>query len=167
MKRIHRLGLVLLLAAAGLGATAVPIPVKVEPTIKVILQGYVAKAGAAENSATTDYGVEVIVRVVDGPKAWQGLHPQAHNAIALVVTDDQGNLVQPVFLAKSDPRAYPSIKVADEIRFNASKLSFLTGTGLCGYDLEKGKTYHVLAIYRPQGLKGPGLASEEILYHRL
>ena len=40
-------------------------------------------------------------------------------------------------------------------------LAFVTGGAWLSYDLSLGKTYRVLAVYRPAGPHGPGFTSQE------
>jgi hypothetical protein len=100
-------------------------------------------------------------------------HPGNRCAIAFVVMDERGNLVQPVGVAKVDPRnATIKLKpgeVFEHALDQSSQLAhskgltlpFLTGTGLFAYDLKDGASYRVTVTYRPHGLASHGIASRE------
>ena len=90
-------------------------------------------------------------------------HPFAsRNALTFIVMDQFGNIIKPMGLAKIDP-AFKTINlpVKKSSFFKFRDLSFITGTGKFGYNLQKGETYHIIAIYRPSGLERPGFCSRE------
>lgn len=85
--------------------------------------------------------------------------------LAFLVMDDHGNVLRPMGKAKVDPAAETFILESGASHAHAFKnLDFLTGTGLFGYELEKGTHYRVVAVYRPTGPKGPGFASNECVF---
>ncbi len=101
-------------------------------------------------------------------------HPNQRYALACTVMNDQGNLIQPVGVAKVDPRAQSiTLKPEQVFEYSFSKqrldlakkkelhLPFLTGTALFGYPLEKGKTYRIIVVYRPYGKDKSGICSKE------
>ena len=106
-------------------------------------------------------------------------HPANRCAIAFLVMDQYGNVVRPVGVAKVDPlKASIKLKpgetyvhrLVQRSRLAHSQglaFAFLTGTGLFAYDLKEGARYRVTAIYRPHGLEGHGIASEERVLRRV
>ena len=101
-------------------------------------------------------------------------HPNQRYALAFTVMDDQGNMIKPVGIAKVDPKAQSiTLKPGQVFEYSFSKqqldlakkkelhLPFLTGTGLFGYPLEKGKTYRISVVYRPYGKDKSGICSKE------
>jgi hypothetical protein len=98
-------------------------------------------------------------------------HPANRCAIAFVVMDERGNMVQPVGVAKVDPPgATIKLKPGEVFRYTLDRqlahakgltFPFLTGTGLFAYDLKDETSYRVIMIYRPHGLAGHGIASTE------
>lgn len=85
--------------------------------------------------------------------------------LAFLLMDEHGNVVGPMGKAKIDPRAATFILSPSATHTHTFKnLDFLTGTGLFGYALEKGKRYRVVAVYRPAGPKGPGFSSNECVF---
>ena len=120
--------------------------------------------------ASTHGAIQITIRNVS-PQEIEVQHPANRCAIAFVVMDERGNLVQPVGVAKVDP-ANATIKLkADEVfeytidrhlaHARGLTLPFLTGTGLFAYDLKDRTSYRVTMIYRPHGLAGHGIASTE------
>ncbi len=101
-------------------------------------------------------------------------HPNQRNALAFMVMNNSGNLIQPVGIAKVDPRGQSiTLKSKQVFEYSISKqlldlakekelsLPFLTGTALFGYALEKGKRYRIIVVYRPYGKDKDGICSKE------
>ncbi len=101
-------------------------------------------------------------------------HPDKQMALAFIVMNDAGNLIQPDGIAKVSPREQPiTLKPGQIFEYLLSKqlfdlakekelsLPFLTGTALFGYTLEKGKTYRIIVVYRPYGKEKEGICSKE------
>ena len=98
-------------------------------------------------------------------------HPGNRYALAFLVMNDKGNVVEPRGLAKVDAAERELILKAGETFRHRVRQSvddeytfqFLSGTALFGYKLDAGKTYRVVAIYRPLGPDGEGICSREKL----
>ena len=89
--------------------------------------------------------------------------PRARQVLAFLVFDPLGNPVAPVGLGKADPpdwrtHTLPSRAIYTH-RFEG--LDFVTGGAWLSYNLSPGKTYRVVAVYRPAGPRGPGFTSQE------
>ena len=83
-------------------------------------------------------------------------------ALAFLVFDPLGNPVAPVVSGKADPGfATHCLPSGTTYRHHFDTLFFVTGSALLSYDLKPGKTYRVLAVYRPSGLNGFGYTSRE------
>lgn len=86
--------------------------------------------------------------------------------LTFLLMDDHGNIVKPTGKAKVDTMAATFMLASDASHSHSfQNLDFLTGTALFGYTLEKGKRYRVVAVYRPWGPNGPGIASNECVFH--
>lgn len=89
-------------------------------------------------------------------------HPGNRIAVAFIVMNSLGNVVSPVGIAKVDPPfGEITIKPNSEFKQSFPNLEFLTGSALFGYELKSGETYRVVAIYRPNGEKSPGITTGE------
>jgi len=89
-----------------------------------------------------------------------------HNRLVLtfVVFDRLGNTVRPAGRGKVDPRfRVHDLPAHATFTQRLERLEFLTGSGEFGYDLTSGKTYRVVAVYRPAGPHGPGFTSQETI----
>ena len=63
---------------------------------------------------------------------------------------------------KADPAFRDAeLRPGAELKHKFERLEFVTGTAWCGYDLTAGRTYRVVAVYRPAGPDGPGFCSDE------
>ena len=82
--------------------------------------------------------------------------------IAFLVFDSLGNPVAPKGVAKTDP-AFATLRLAPRETYthHFNTLDFVTGSIQQSYSLERGRSYRVVAIYRPAGPNGPGFASQE------
>ena len=90
--------------------------------------------------------------------------PDARWSIAFIVLDSLGNVVPPTGRAKVDPKTRSvNIGPHESIERHWEKLEFISGSALFGYDLIPGKTYRILAIYRPNGPQAEGVCSREIV----
>lgn len=88
--------------------------------------------------------------------------PHNRLALAFLVFDPLGNPVAPKGLAKVDPAFQTHILSArSTYTHHFESLDFITGSALFGYELNHGKSYKILAVYRPAGLHGPGFTSQE------
>jgi hypothetical protein len=88
--------------------------------------------------------------------------PHNRLVLAFLVFDPLGNPVGPKGLAKVDPAFRTHILSArSTYTHHFESLDFITGSALFGYDLNSGKSYKVLAVYRPAGPHGPGFTSQE------
>jgi hypothetical protein len=85
------------------------------------------------------------------------------SALAFLVFDSQGNPFAPVMRGKADP-AYAALNLAPQAAHLAplANLDFVTGSAWAGYDLKRGGSYRVIAVYRPAGKDGPGFSSDEV-----
>jgi hypothetical protein len=88
--------------------------------------------------------------------------PQNRRVLAFLVFDPLGNPLAPVGLGKSDPgnETHP-LPAGGIYKHHFKGLDFVTGSALLTYDLSPGKTYRVIAVYRPAGPNGPGYTSQE------
>ncbi len=88
--------------------------------------------------------------------------PQNRRVLAFLVFDPLGNPVAPKGFGKADPGFEThSLSPRSTHTYHFETLDFITGSALFRYDLSPGKTYRVLAVYRPAGPNGPGFASQE------
>ena len=90
-------------------------------------------------------------------------NPRNRLVLAFLVFDPLGNPVAPAFRGKADPgfdrhTLSPHASYAHHFEW----LDFVTGSAWLSYDLSPGKTYKVVAVYRPAGPSGPGFASQEV-----
>jgi hypothetical protein len=88
--------------------------------------------------------------------------PENRLTLAFLVFDPLGNPVTPVGRGKSDP-AFVTHTLAPKESFvhRLEGLDFVTGSAWLSYDLLPGKTYRVVAVYRPSGPNGNGYTSQE------
>jgi len=83
--------------------------------------------------------------------------------LAFLVFDPLGNPVAPRGLAKVDPAfGTHSLPARSIYTHHFEALDFLTGSALFGYELTPGKSYKILAVYRPAGPHGPGFSTQEV-----
>jgi hypothetical protein len=84
--------------------------------------------------------------------------------LAFFVSDELGNPVASQGTGKVDP-AFDTLNLAPRSththRFEG--LAYVTGSSERGYTLIPGKTYRVIAVYRPAGRLGPGFTSQEVV----
>jgi hypothetical protein len=89
--------------------------------------------------------------------------PHNRRVLAFLVFDPLGNPVAPKGLAKVDPAFNThSLAARSTYTHHFEKLDFLTGSALFGYELSSGKSYKILAVYRPAGPHGPGFSTQEV-----
>lgn len=89
--------------------------------------------------------------------------PHNRSVLTFVVFDPLGNPVAPKGLAKVDPVFRTDTVPARSIHtHHFESLDFLTGSALFGYELSPGKSYKILAVYRPAGPNGPGFSTQEV-----
>ena len=136
-----------------------------------------ARAGKAAPRLSVDFKVakrgkrHVVGLVITnkGKKPLVGLYPNMQMAIGFVVMSSLGNVVSPVGIAKVSPakrrlrlkpKATKTIWLTRRTPTGVS-LPFLSGSALFGFRLKPGKTYRIIAIYRPYGSQGPGYTSRE------
>ncbi len=106
-------------------------------------------------------GVLLIRNQTDTPLTIQS--PSNRLVLAFLVFDPVGNPVAPIGFGKADPGfETQSLLPRSTHTYHFETLDFITGSALFKYDLSPGKTYRVLAVYRPAGPNGPGFASQEI-----
>ena len=88
--------------------------------------------------------------------------PHNRLVLAFLVFDPLGNPVAPKGLAKVDPAFRTHVLSArSTYTHHVESLDFITGSALFGYELSPGKSYRILAVYRPAGPHGPGFSSQE------
>lgn len=89
--------------------------------------------------------------------------PHNRLVLAFLVFDPLGNPVAPKGLGKVDPdfRTH-SLPARSTYTHHFESLDFLTGSALFGYQLSPGKSYKILAVYRPAGPNGPGFSTQEV-----
>ena len=103
-------------------------------------------------------------------------NPAKSKAIAFVVMDDRGNLIEPQGVAKVEAVRREDIvlkpggafehtdaQFAEMAHSKGLVFPFHTGTGLLAYELKEGRSYRVTAIYRPYA-DGDGVASTEHVF---
>ncbi|MHC4389168.1 MAG: hypothetical protein ACYSX1_11230, partial [Planctomycetota bacterium] len=99
-----------------------------------------------------------------GPWEATAQHPSNRGATAFVVFDSDFHHIAAKRVAKVQAGTQTvKVKPGGIYAQRFHNLSFVDGAGLCVFDLERGKTYRVLAIYRPDGKWGPGIATTEKL----
>jgi hypothetical protein len=114
---------------------------------------------------------EVVVKITNrSQKEISVQHPGNRFALAFLVMNEHGNIIPPVGFAKVSAVRYEDIVLKPGQTFEHAArgsggdkylFQFLTNTALFGYELEFGKTYRVVAIYRPDGEHGEGICSKE------
>lgn len=87
-------------------------------------------------------------------------------ALTFLVMDEHGNIVEPQAKAKVDPPGATIFELQQGQSFTHrfKNLDYVSGTALFGYALQEGKTYRTLAVYCPDGLRGPGFGSNECVF---
>jgi hypothetical protein len=89
--------------------------------------------------------------------------PRNRLVLAFLVFDPLGNPVAPVGRGKADPDFQThTLSPRAAYTHRVEGLDFVTGSAWFDYDLSSGKTYRVVAVYRPAGPHGPGFTSQEI-----
>jgi hypothetical protein len=89
--------------------------------------------------------------------------PHNRLVLAFLVFDPLGNPVAPKGLAKVDPAfCTHSLPPRSTHTHHFETLDFLTGSALFGNELSPGKSYRILAVYRPAGPHGPGFLTQEV-----
>jgi len=86
---------------------------------------------------------------------------------SFLVQDRWLDVLKPACNDKIDyaPGAPQTLAPGETLTYTAPGLQFISGTGLCEYQFNPSQRYHVVAVYRPHGEKGPGFTSpqEEIV----
>ena len=89
--------------------------------------------------------------------------PTNRLVLAFFVLDSLGNVVAPRGLGKVDPQFTEiPLEPGATHTHHFEALTFVTGSALFGYDLPRGKSFRVVAVYRPAGMGGPGFTSQEV-----
>jgi hypothetical protein len=105
-------------------------------------------------------GILLIKNQTDTPLTIQS--PDNRLVLAFLVFDPLGNPVAPVGRGKADPRFQTqTLSPRATYTHHVEGLDFVTGSAWLDYDLSPGKTYRVVAVYRPAGPHGPGFTSQE------
>jgi phosphatidylserine/phosphatidylglycerophosphate/cardiolipin synthase-like enzyme len=93
-------------------------------------------------------------------------NPKNRFAITFYVINALGNSVAPDFIGKIDPPfSEISLKSDEQTQVEFPGVKFATGTAFVNFKFKAGESYRVVAVYRPGGLKGPGIASREVIYN--
>lgn len=145
--------LIMFAAAVGISLSCLAYASSPEPRIEVTLQ-------VNEDSSGT-------LQIHNHSQNTLELQPLSQRfSVAFLVTGRNGNIMPPNGRGKVDPPVSETFTLAagEVFRHSFSNFDFLTGTALFGYDLEKSHTYRVVAVYRPQGLEGPGFCSKEVTF---
>jgi hypothetical protein len=88
--------------------------------------------------------------------------PHNRLVLAFLVFDRLGNPVAPAGRGKADPDFQThTLPPRATYTHRVEGLDFVTGSAWFDYDLSPGKTYRVVAVYRPAGPRGPGFTSQE------
>ena len=105
-------------------------------------------------------GVLLIKNQTDTPLTIES--PSNRLVLAFLVFDPLGNPVGPVGRGKADP-GFQTQTLSPRAAFThqVEGFDFVTGSAWLSYDLSPGKTYRVVAVYRPAGQHGPGFTSQE------
>jgi len=132
-----------------------PVPRDAKIVVELALTPVTAADGTQQVAATL-----TVKNTGDGPLLVQ--RPENRKAILFYVSDSRGNIVAPELRGKADP-AFQELELRPgaEMQATFETLNFITGTAWFGYDLKGGATYHVVAVYRPSGIDGPGFCSQE------
>jgi hypothetical protein len=136
-------------------------------------------AGSGIDAISVDFDVvekdgafSVVVKITNHSDEDMSVeHPGNRYALMFLVMNELGNVVAPDGLAKVNQAERELVLKAGETLEHTVRQSvddeytfqFLSGSALFGYKLEPGKTYRVVAIYRPLGRDGEGLCSREKL----
>jgi hypothetical protein len=105
-------------------------------------------------------GVLLIKNQTDAPLTVQSPHNRL--VLAFLVFDPLGNPVVPIGRGKADPSFQThTLPPRATYTYHVEGLDFVTGSAWFDYDLRPGKTYRVVAVYRPAGFRGPGFTSQE------
>jgi hypothetical protein len=114
-------------------------------SVDLVLNSAEEKVKAEEVSAT------LIIRNT-GSTLVKAVHPSNRMAVAFIVLNSLGNVIAPMGIAKINPMFREiTIEPNSEVKHFFSKLEFITGSALFGYELKTGETYRIIAIYRPDG----------------
>jgi hypothetical protein len=88
--------------------------------------------------------------------------PDNRQALSFFVSDELGNTVAPSGRGKSDPAFKTRVLAPDKsFTHHLDGLEFVTGSAVFDYDLNPGKSYRIIAVYRAAGPQGPGFTSQE------
>jgi hypothetical protein len=119
---------------------------------------------AADTNSDSKVSGDLLIRNA-GDMALTIQSPHNRLVLAFLVFDALGNLVIPKGLAKVDQALRTQVLSArSTYTHHFESLDFITGSGLFGYELSRGKIYKVLAVYQPVGPHGPGFTSQEITH---
>ena len=89
--------------------------------------------------------------------------PHNRLVLAFLAFDPLGNPVAPKGHGKIDPLLRTlSLSAHSTFTHQFESLDFITGSALLGYELSPGKSYKILAVYRPAGPQGPGFSTQEV-----
>jgi hypothetical protein len=89
--------------------------------------------------------------------------PHNRLVLAFLVFDPLGNPVAPKGRGKIDPLSRThSLSAHSTYTHHFESLDFVTGSALLGYELNPGRSYKILAVYRPAGPTGPGFSTQEL-----
>ncbi|MCB4757275.1 MAG: hypothetical protein LHV69_09675 [Elusimicrobia bacterium] len=159
MERIIALGLFMLVCPAisnaigQSGNTIVPPDADIEVGLEL-------KQGLTTNDLSEADGIITVKNIGKKTVKVQSLNNRM--VVAFVVLNEHGNVIQPVGIAKVDPRFQEkSLESNSQFSEVFKGLKFITGTGQFGYNFKKGESYRVVAIYRPWGPGGVGICSKE------
>jgi hypothetical protein len=119
-------------------------------------------SAAAETNGHLKVSGDLLVRNL-GDAALTIQSPHNRQVLAFLVFDPLGNPVPPKGLAKIDPAFHTHTLLArSSYNHHFESLDFITGSALFGYELSVGKSYSILAVYRPAGPHGPGFSTPEL-----
>ena len=88
--------------------------------------------------------------------------PTNRLVLAFLVFDELGNPLAPTLVGKTDP-SFDTLSLAPHATFthHFDGLNFVTGSVEQTYELNAGKSYRIIAVYRAAGPRGPGFTSSE------
>ncbi len=124
-----------------------------DATVEVQLR---LSATVGTNGSLKVSGVLLIKNQTDTPSTIES--PSNRLVLAFLVFDPVG----PVGRGKADP-GFQTQTLSPRAAFThqVEGFDFVTGSAWLSYDLSPGKTYRVVAVYRPAGQHGPGFTTQE------
>ncbi|MEK6693171.1 MAG: hypothetical protein AABY44_07070 [Nitrospirota bacterium] len=135
------------------GNTEVVVDAKIELTLEL-------KQGIVTGELSEVDGIVTVKNI--GKQRVKAQSPTNRMAVAFIVLNSRGNVIEPEGKAKVDPTFQEkTLEPGSHFSEVFQGLKFITGTAQFGYVLKRGERYRVVAIYRPWGPDGVGICSKE------